>query len=207
MRMSGPRRPATDGRMAMPVGQVTGCRRVHPFGPLVISVARPCRHHVGDRPFVDGTSLRVARLSRCIHRHVGQCARVIRVSASRLAEDGSAHGFFITPLTLRGEPAVASSDRARALADVLDELTRTGFHRTEPSENARCACDQGRGKAPLLSMCEVQTDRNARDKQAPVPCPHSTASIRRLGRRGPTSRRAVLNTDAPLARATWMIVR
>lgn len=205
MRMSGPRHPAADGRMAMAVGQVTGCQRVHPFGPLVISVARPCRHHVGDRRFVDGTSLRVARLSRCIHRHVGQCARVMRVSASRLAEDGSAHGFFITSLTLRGEPAVASSDRAPALADVIDELTPTWFHSTEQSENVRYACNQGRAKVPLLSMCKVQTDRNAPDREAPEPCPHSTASIRRLGDRGPTSHRAVLNTDAPLARATWII--
>jgi hypothetical protein len=41
------------------VDHVTGCRWVQRFTPLLVDAARPCRHAVGDRWFVDETYVKV----------------------------------------------------------------------------------------------------------------------------------------------------
>ena len=57
------------------VDHVTIYRWVQRFTPLVIEAARPCRHSVGDRWFVDETYVKVAGISRYVYRAVDQWAR------------------------------------------------------------------------------------------------------------------------------------
>jgi hypothetical protein len=54
------------------VDHVTVFRRVQRFTPLLADAARPCRHAVGDRWFVDETYVKVAGRSRYVYRAVDQ---------------------------------------------------------------------------------------------------------------------------------------
>jgi hypothetical protein len=65
------------------VDHVTIYRWVQRFTPLVIEAARPCRHSVGDRWFVDETYVRVADVWRYVYRAVDQYGQVIDVHVSR----------------------------------------------------------------------------------------------------------------------------
>lgn len=58
----------------------------------------------------------------------------------------------------------------------------------------------------MSGLSRPATDGRMAMVVSPETCPHFTASIRRLGDRGPTLHRAVVNVDAPVARATWKIV-
>ena len=51
------------------------------------------------------------------------------------------------------------TDRAAALANVIEELIPAAFHNTGQYENNRCECDHGRLKARLRPMRGLQTDR------------------------------------------------
>jgi IS6 family transposase len=69
---------------------------VQRFTPLVIEAARPCRHSVGDRWFVDETYVKVAGVWRYGKRAVDQHGQVIDVSSrngatSRLRPGSSKH--------------------------------------------------------------------------------------------------------------------
>ena len=65
------------------VDHVTIYRWVQRFTPLVIDAARPCRHSVGDRWFVDETYVRVAGVWRYVYRAVDQNGQVIDVNVSK----------------------------------------------------------------------------------------------------------------------------
>jgi transposase-like protein len=65
------------------VDHVTIYRWVQRFTPLVIDAARPCRHSVGDRWFVDETYVRVAGVWRYVYRAVDQHGQVIDVYVSK----------------------------------------------------------------------------------------------------------------------------
>jgi IS6 family transposase len=72
------------------VDHVTIYRWVQRFTPLVIDAARPCRHSVGDRWFVDETYVRVAGVWRYVYRAVDQHDQVIDVNVSKRRNVGAA---------------------------------------------------------------------------------------------------------------------
>jgi len=59
------------------VGHVTIYRWVQHLTPLLIDTARPCRHAVGDRWFVDETYVKVNGVWRYVYRAVDQHRQVI----------------------------------------------------------------------------------------------------------------------------------
>src|SRR4051812_46695694 len=64
------------------VDHVTVYRWVQRFTPLLIEAARPCRHAVGDRWFVDETYVKVAGVWCYVYRAVDQFGQVIDVYVS-----------------------------------------------------------------------------------------------------------------------------
>ena len=64
------------------VDHVTIYRWVQRFTPLLIDAARPCRHAVGGRWFVDETYVKVAGTWRYVYRAVDQHGQVIDVFVS-----------------------------------------------------------------------------------------------------------------------------
>jgi transposase-like protein len=67
------------------VDHVTLFRWVQRFTPLLIDAARPCRHSVGGRWFVDETYVKVSRSWRYVYRAVDQYGQVIDVLLSKTA--------------------------------------------------------------------------------------------------------------------------
>jgi transposase-like protein len=65
------------------VDHVTLYRWVRRFTPLLIDAARPCRHQVGDRWFVDETHVKVKGVWRYVCRALDQHGHVIDVFVSR----------------------------------------------------------------------------------------------------------------------------
>ena len=61
-------------------------RWVQRFTPLLIDAARPCRHHVGDRWFVDETYVKVGGVWRYVYRAVDQFGQVIDIYVSPAGE-------------------------------------------------------------------------------------------------------------------------
>ena len=79
----------------MEVDHVTVYRWVQRFTPLLAEAARPCRHAVGERWWVDETYVKVAGRWRYVYRAIDQFGQVIDVS--------SPHS------EMRGRPAGSSS--------------------------------------------------------------------------------------------------
>jgi transposase, IS6 family len=64
------------------VDHVTVFRWVQCFTPLLADAARPCRHAVGDRWFVDETYVKVAGRWRYVYRAIDQHGQIIDVYVS-----------------------------------------------------------------------------------------------------------------------------
>jgi IS6 family transposase len=143
------------------VDHVTLYRWVQRFTPELIDAARPRRHAVGDCWFVDETYVKVSGVWRYVYRAVDQHGQVIDVLVSRRRDIASARRFFTTALTTHHAPAEVITDRAPALANVIEELIPAAFHNTGQYENNRCAADYGRLKARLRPMRGLKTDRTA----------------------------------------------
>jgi transposase-like protein len=143
------------------VDHVTLFRWVQQFTPELIDAARPCRHKVGDRWFVDETYVKVSGVWRYVYRAVDQHGQVIDVYVSKRRHIASARRFFATALAANGAPSEVVTDRAPALANVIEELIPAAFHDTGQYENNRCEADHGRLKARLRPMRGLKTDRTA----------------------------------------------
>jgi IS6 family transposase len=143
------------------VDHVTIYRWVQRFTPLVIDAARPCRHSVGDRWFVDETYVRVAGVWRYVYRAVDQHGQVIDVNVSTRRNATAATRFFETMLVGRERPTKVTTDLAAPLLRVVDELLADVFHDTTQYGNNRIECDHGRLKARLRRMRGLRTDRTA----------------------------------------------
>jgi IS6 family transposase len=76
------------------VDHVTVYRWVQRFTPLLADAARPCRHLVGDRWFVDETYVKVAGRWRYVYRAVDQLGQVIDVFVSPRRDAAAAQRFF-----------------------------------------------------------------------------------------------------------------
>jgi transposase-like protein len=144
------------------VDHVTLYRWVQRFTPELIDAARPCRHTAGDRWFVDETYIKVNGVWRYVYRPVDQHGQVIDVFVSPHRDIASARRFFATALTAHGEQTEVITDRAPALANVIEDLIPAAFHITGQYENNRCECDHGRLKVRLRPMRGLKTDRTAR---------------------------------------------
>jgi transposase, IS6 family len=86
------------------VDHVTVYRWVQRFTPLLIDVARPCRHTPGDRWFVDETYVKVAGQWIYLYRAIDQFGQVIDVLAAKAGHGGHS-------------PILHPRPRARAIPD------------------------------------------------------------------------------------------
>ena len=96
------------------VDHVTLHRWVQRFTPLLIDAARPCRHAVGRRWFVDETYVKVAGVWRYAYRAVDGFGQVIDVYVSVRRDIAAARRFFTTAMAAHGEPKEVVTDRAAA---------------------------------------------------------------------------------------------
>jgi IS6 family transposase len=143
------------------VDHVTLFRWVQRFTPLFVDSARPCRHVVGSRWFVDETYVKVAGVWRYVYRAVDEHGQVIDVLVSRRRDITAARAFFTTAVLAQGHPDEVITDRAAALAHVIAELLPDAVHNTDQYANNRVECDHGRLKARLRPMRGLKTDRTA----------------------------------------------
>jgi transposase-like protein len=134
---------------------------VQRFTPLLIDAARPAQHLAGDRWFVDETYVKVSGVWCYVYRAVDQHGQVIDVYVSRRRDIGSVGTFFTAALTVHGDPGEVITDRAPALANVIEDLTPAAWHNTGQYENNRVECDHGRLKARLRLMRGVKTNCTA----------------------------------------------
>ena len=144
------------------VDHVTVYRWVQRFTPLLADAARPCRHAVGDRWYVDETYVKVAGRWRYVYRAVDQYGQIIDVYVSAKRDIRAARWFFAAALRAHGEPVEIVTDRAPALLAVVDELVPGAFHNMEQYANNRIEADHGRLKARLRSMQGLKRDHTAR---------------------------------------------
>ena len=144
------------------VDHVTVYRWVQRFTPLFADAARPCRHAVGDRWFVDETYVKVAGRWRYVYRAVDQYGQIIDVYVSAGATSRRRARFFETRSRAHGEPAEVVTDRARRFARSIDELIPAAFHNTEQYANNRIEADHGRLKARLRRCAASNATHTAR---------------------------------------------
>ncbi|HEY5013938.1 MAG TPA: IS6 family transposase [Acidimicrobiia bacterium] len=144
------------------VDHVSVFRWVQCFTPLLADAARPCRHAVGDRWFVDETYVKVAGSWRYVYRAVDQHGQIIDVYVSARRDTTAARRFFETALGAHGEPVEVVTDRAPALRAVIEELIPGAFHNTEQYENNRIEADHSRLKSRLRPMRGLKRDHTAR---------------------------------------------
>jgi IS6 family transposase len=143
------------------VDHVTIYRWVQRFTPLAIDAARPSRHSVGDRWFVDETYVRVAGAWRYVYRAVDQPGQVIDVNVSKRRNVDADTRFFETMLAGRDRPREVTTDLAAPLLRVVDDLLPEVLHDTTQYGNNRIECDHGRLKARLRPMRGLCADRTA----------------------------------------------
>jgi transposase-like protein len=143
------------------VDHVTLYRWVQRFTPLVFDAARPVRHLAAGRWFVDETYVKVAGVWSYVYRAVDQQGQVIDVYVSQRRDIASARRFFTTALAVHGDPTEVITDRAPALAHVIENLVPSAMHNTGRYENNRIECDHGRLKARLRPMRGLKSHRTA----------------------------------------------
>jgi IS6 family transposase len=129
------------------VDHVTVFRWVQRFTSLLADAARPSRHAVGDRWFVDETYVKVAGRWRYVYRAVDQYGQIIDVCVSARRDIRAARCFFTSALGTHDEPAEVVSDRAPALRAVIDELLQvrsTTWRSTRTTGSKRTTVDSKR---------------------------------------------------------------
>jgi transposase-like protein len=144
------------------VDHVTVYRWVLRFTPLLAEAARPCRHAVGDRWFVDETYVRVAGQWRYVYRAIDQFGQVIDVFVTPRRDAKAARRFLQRAIgTTKVLPVEVVTDRAATYPIVLEELLPVPWHRTEQYANNRVEADHGRLKLRLRPMRGLKQDRSA----------------------------------------------
>src|SRR3954453_18588788 len=104
------------------VDHVTLFRWVQRFTPLLIDAARPVRHLASGRWFVDETYVKVSGVWSYVYRAVDQHGQGIDGYVSRGRVIAPARAFFPAALAVHGYPAEVITDRAPALANVIEDL-------------------------------------------------------------------------------------
>jgi transposase-like protein len=106
----------------------TVSRWVQRFTPLLAEAARPCRHAVGQRWFVDETSVKVSGRWRDVDRAVDQAGQVIDVFVALRRDMVAARRCFERAIgTTRITPREVVTDRAPTYPVVLEELPQPGI--------------------------------------------------------------------------------
>jgi transposase, IS6 family len=145
------------------VDHVTVYRWVQRFTRLLAEAARPCRHAVGDRWFVDETYVKVAGRWRYVYRAIDQFGQVIDVFVSPQRDARAARRFFERAIdATRITPSEVVTDRAPTYPMVLDELLPAAWHRTDQFANNRIEADHGVLKSRLRPMRGLKQDRTTR---------------------------------------------
>jgi len=145
------------------VDHVTIYRWVRRFTPLLAEAARPCRHAVGDRWFVDETYLKVGGRWRYVYRAVDQFGKVIDVYVSPRRDAEAARRFFDRAIgSTKVRPVEVVTEKAAVYPRVLDDLVPTAWHRTDRYANNRIEADHGQLKRRLRPMRGLKTDAGAR---------------------------------------------
>jgi transposase-like protein len=145
------------------VDHVTVYRWVQRFTPLLAEAARPCRHAVGDRWWVDETYMKVAGRWCYVYRAIDQFGQVIDVFVSTHRDVKAARRFFQRAIgTTKATPVEVVTDRAAIYPVLLEELLPAAWHRTEQYANNRVEADHGRLKSRLRPMRGLKQDHSAR---------------------------------------------
>src|SRR5947209_8273847 len=130
---------------------------------ILAEAARPCRHRVGDRWWVDETYVKVSGRWRYVYRAIDQFGQVIDVYVSPRRDGGAARCFFTRALAItKVVPVEVTTDKAAVYPHVLDELTPGAWHCTELYANNRMEADHGQLKPRLGPMRGLKTDHGAR---------------------------------------------
>jgi transposase-like protein len=164
----------------------TICRWVQRFTPLLAEAARPCRHAVGQRRFVDETSVKAAGRWRYVDRAVDQFGQVIDVFVAVRRDTVAARRCFEQAIgTTRITPSDVVTDRAPTYPVVPEDLLPAAWHpdRSVRQQPHRGRPHHGRLKARLDPMRGLKQDRGARVVIA------GQAFVQNVGR-GTTSRRS-----------------
>jgi transposase, IS6 family len=143
------------------VDQVTLFRWIQRCTPLLVEVARPCRHAVGGHWFVDETHVKVSGTRRYVYRAVGQDGQLIDVFLSKKSDLNAATVFFAGAIASHREPAEITTDRAHAPVRVVAELLPAALYHTSQYANNRVEAVHGRLKARLRPMRGLKQDRTA----------------------------------------------
>jgi transposase-like protein len=118
---------------------------------------------VGDRWFVDETSVKVAGQWRYVYRTIDRFGQVIDVFVSPRRDAKAARGCLERAIGVtRVVPVEVTTDQASVDPAVLQELLPAVWHRTDRCGNNRVGCDHGRLKARLRPMRGLKQDRSAR---------------------------------------------
>jgi transposase-like protein len=127
------------------VDHVTVYRWVQRFTPA--EAARPCRHAVGHRWWVDETYVKVAGRWRYVFRAIDQFGQVIDVFVSPRRDAAAARRFFERAIReTKTRPVEVITDKAAAYPATLEELLPGAWHCTDRYGNNRLEADHGRLK-------------------------------------------------------------
>ena len=146
------------------VDHVTLYRWVQRFTPLLIDAARPCRHAVGDRWFVDETYVKVAGVWRYVYRAVDQHGQVIDVYVSK-PRDTAAATWFFTPSARHAHGDPVEVDHRQAAHVCPSGHRRAGARRrgTTPTSTRTT------GSKPTTAGSRPGSDRCAASKPTGPP--------------------------------------
>jgi transposase-like protein len=144
------------------VDHVTVYRWVQTFTSEFIDAARPSRHAVGDRWFVDETYVKVAGRWTYLYRAVDQHGQVIDVLLSERRDARAARSFFTRALSAGTMPVEVTTDRAPVYPGVIEEFAPQAWHVFERYANNVVEADHGRLKSRLRPMRGLKRIRSAR---------------------------------------------
>jgi IS6 family transposase len=134
------------------VDHVTVYRWVQRFTSEFIEAARPARHAVADRWFVDETYVKIAGRWTYLYWAVDQHGHVIDVLLSAKRDLSAAWAFFSRALSLGTVPVEVTTDKARFYPRILEGVAPSAQHTTEQYANNPIEADHGRLKPDLAQF-------------------------------------------------------
>ncbi len=124
--------------------------------------ARPARHAIGERWFVNETYVKVAGRWSYLYRAVDQHGQVIDVLVSTGRDAAAARESFARARRLGPSPVEVTTDLAPVYPRIIEELAPAARHVGEQYENNRVEAAHGRLKARMRPMRGLKQMRSAR---------------------------------------------